>query len=217
MNKIKDNLLIKNLFLLFYILAAILIILIGSNIINIVDICKIVYFFNTSLLNRFYPFIFLAFLGLIYEYLFKPKYKTLYSGIIPIFITLLMVKLLLNSQDNVLKNEISIVTKAVVSGTHNTTTTFSIYVIFTLVNKTESNKYETSLDITGKTGKCKNRISVGDTVLIMFSKECTVIFDIYKVCPTKAELEKCKNDCYLINGKLIPIDEYNNSKTKYLY
>ena len=107
-----------------------------------------------------------------------------------------------------IKEGISIITKAVVYETFSTQYRFNIKVSSTLINDKEY-IYNSSFDVKKKHGKCPKRIQIGDTVLLMYSKKCPAIIDLYKVCPTKAELEKCKNDCYLIYGTLVPVDEYN--------
>jgi len=51
------------------------------------------------------------------------------------------------------------------------------------------------------------KLSIGDTILFVWVEKCKYIAKIYKFKPTKAELEMCKNDCYLINGKLVPVEK----------
>jgi hypothetical protein len=158
------------------------------------------------------------FLGII-GYVFSTilKFKEHIKGVFYVLIPLVFLLLLYNISDNrinkLLNKNATRVTKAIIYDTRNTKTTFGIRVKLIVNFRTMKGYYR----IKRRHRNCKKHIIIGDTVLIMYSEKCVYITDIYKLCPTKSELEKCKNDCYLIHGKLIPIDEYNKSKTKYLY
>ena len=201
----KNKTIFKYIFLSTYILFSVFIIVFEG---GYLDLCRLIKFHQSFLLNIFILIIFLAILGLIYSYLFiLNKFKSyIYYAIIPIFIFVISNTFFKKNKTKVLRNKLSFVTKAIVYKTGKATASFSISVSFRKYYDKEY-KYLQTFVVTGRTRKCKRSIQIGDTVLLMYSKECPVIIDVYRVCPTKSELEKCQNDCYLIHGKLIPVDE----------
>ena len=50
-----------------------------------------------------------------------------------------------------------------------------------------------------------SKLEINDTILVQYTESCSHITKVFTVLPSKLQLRKCKNDCYLINGKLVPI------------
>ena len=188
----------KLIVLFIYTLTTILYILWSGGILLFNGECKFFIYTEETLLRRFEILFFVVYSILVSRYLLKKGFRFIISFIIPLFAYTSIWIIMDRKFERKLDNEKSIVTRAIVI--HNSNSSRGINGV-AVKFKIKEMKRTATINSHVQT----DDIWRGDTLLIRYLESCNYVVGLYEAYPTKEELEKCKNDCYLINGKLTPI------------
>lgn len=181
-----------------YLLIIVLTILLGSGTINLVTECDFYKLYYSTNIFKITLVFFIPIIGYIISIILKHKkaIKVIYFAIIPIIPVFIIFNLIDNRQEKLFLTNKYIITKGVVIKKGRQKMSASITVSYSK----NSNKVKTKRSIDTKDFK---NIHLGDTVLMRYDVNCGYLSGIFNIFPTKTQLEKCKNDCYYDNGKLI--------------
>ena len=190
----------KIIVLLIYILSTILYILYSGGVLLLTEECRFFKYTEETLLRKFEILFFVAYSILASIYLIKKDYRFIISFIIPLFAYTSVWIIMDRKFERKLENEKSIVTKA--SVIHNSNSSRGINGV-SVEFKIRERKETTTINAHVQT----DGIGSGDTILIKYLESCNYVVGLYEAYPTQFQLEQCKNDCYLMNGKLTPVNK----------
>jgi len=183
-----------------YLVLIVSIVLLGSGIIKLTTECKFYELFYSTRTYMIILFSIIPTIGYIISKIlkYKKEIQVIYYVIIPLIPIYIMFSLIESEKEKLFKTNKHIVTKGiVVKKDRYPRTAYLKIAYFSNLGKGTFTK-----DIKPKYFK---KINIGDTILVRYDIKCTYLIGIFKLFPTKVELEQCKNDCYLMDGILTPI------------
>ena len=188
----------KTILLFIYFLTTILYVLYSGGILLFTEECRFFKYTEGTLLGKYQILFFVVYSILVSIFLLKKDFRFIISVIVPMFVYAATYIVVDRKIERRLNNEKSIISNAVVIT--NVTSSRGLGGL-NIKYKTGERKMKGSINIHVKT----DGIESGDTILIKYLESCSYVVGLYEAYPTKSQLEKCKNECYLINGKLIPV------------
>ncbi|ALO13867.1 hypothetical protein L21SP5_00187 [Salinivirga cyanobacteriivorans] len=168
---------------IFYIIINILFVFLYTGIIKVINACQ---FYSKEHFFSIYDIVFIVFIpfiGLIYSRIQKiKKWKLLYNSVIPMVLILGSIFLRQKIKESIVEQKSDTIRKAYVMSNRVGKLTNTLIVTF----KQDSLKNIWTITLNDDT----NGLEKGDSILIMYQRDCKGLHDIFKLFPTKEEFIK---------------------------
>ena len=195
------NRFVKTLIIIVYIIFLVAVIVFYSGLYVVDDFCG--FYSDDVFYRKVLIFVISPLIGYLFALVLKvgKKSRSYFYGLIPlmIFICAFLIDYRLKPQRTF--SQTCIVRKAIIYKTFSGKNRQRVTVKFS----DETYNYQWELRLIKYSA---NKLQEGDSLLIMYAKDCDVLREVYKPKPTITEFEKCTDYGYYYNGKLYSKGEF---------